>query len=249
METPKKQKIEDNNLEILKQEHEKWQNQKDIDIRTPFGWLSIIGLFWLSEKSKVYSVGSEQDSDILLPKRFPKKIATLRTNDQNQIEMKLIEGINDLEITIDKEKLQPNTPYILKDDEDPKPTNVNLERTCIFFVIKRKRGLGIRIKDAESDNRKNFGHRIWFPYDPNWVISCKWVPDEMMLNVPFANELGEKSECKSLGYAEFEFEGKTIQFRPIMDGEKLQFIFKIKQVANLHMDVDLFLLTSQLEMK
>jgi len=55
MESSKKQKIEDN-LEILKQEHEIWQNQKDIDIRAPFGWLSIIGLFWLSEKiQSIYS--------------------------------------------------------------------------------------------------------------------------------------------------------------------------------------------------
>jgi len=185
------------------------------------------------KKSKVYTVGSDQDSDVLLPKKISKKIAILTTNDQNKIEMKLLEETNDLDISIDKEKLQQNKTYILNDDEDPKPTNVSLENTCIFFVIKRSRGLAIRIKDSESENRKNFGHRIWFPYDPKWVIKAKWVPDEIMLNVPFANESGQKTECKSLGYAEFEIEEHKIQFRPIMDGEKLQFIFKDKTSGKL----------------
>ena len=212
-------------FEKKKAELEEWHHMKEKELRNPTGWLSIVGLNWLIEKNKEYYVGCDEKEDqVILPKRFSSKMATLKVDNENKVEMKVLSSCTH-EFSIDGVVLEKEKVYVLKDDNHQTPTHVTIDKTCIFFIINRHHlGLGVRIKDTESESLKNFKGRRWFDFNPSWIINANWRHEETEISVP--DVTGRESMKKSPGVADFEVDSHKISLRPITDGEKLQFVFR-----------------------
>ncbi len=59
----------------------KWRQEVDNNIRRENGWLALAGLFWLRKGTNV--IGSDRESDILLPKRAPDRLGTFEFDGNN----------------------------------------------------------------------------------------------------------------------------------------------------------------------
>ncbi|MBP6217795.1 MAG: DUF1684 domain-containing protein [Oligoflexales bacterium] len=199
---------------------EQWRVLQDLKLRAEDGWLSVVGLSWL--QSGENSIGSGVDKSIVLPEGTPEVLGTVILKDG---EVSLVVAESGA-LWIDGKPAVKGRSYPLHHDEDKNPTMVDLNHRVMFFVIKRANGLGIRIKDKESQLRSKFKGRSWYPVQKDWLIEASWVPLEGEQEIMVPDILGNESLEKISGYAEFEREGKLYRLYPRVLEDGLFFIFR-----------------------
>lgn len=91
-------------------------------------------------------------------------------------------------------------------------------------VIARGDKVGARLRDPNAATRRNFKGSTWYPIDPKWNVTAKWVAAPKKISI--VNILGMKQDEDSPGYAEFTLAGKTIRLEPVVEENQLFFIFK-----------------------
>lgn len=180
-----------------------WQRQRDVSLRSPTGWLTLAGLFWL--KSGDNSIGSADSNDFLLPKAAPAKLGRLR-----------LEGGKVTFVKADGSA--QNLSY-----SDQKPDVVQAGAIS-FFVIKRGDRLGIRVKDSASPVLKSFEGMKYFPVNAALHFQAKLIPEPK--KIPILNVLGHTELEDSPGIVEFTYKGEKYHLRPIYEGDTLFFLFK-----------------------
>ena len=115
--------------------------------------------------------------------------------------------------------LLPNTP--LRDDTDPKGPTITRAGTLSYQVIKREdvKGdrFGIRVKDTNSEARKNFKGLDYFPFNPSYRVTAHFEPYSPAKKIPITNVLGMTSDETSPGALVFKLNGKTYRLDPIWD--------------------------------
>lgn len=191
-----------------------WQEHRNAGLRSPNGWLTLVGLFWL--KSGENSIGSAQSNDLVLPKAAPEHLGSLRRSG-NAVIFTPLDGA----VTIDGKPV--SQPVQLSHDEDH--PDVVQSGTISFFVIQRGRRLGVRAKDSDSAVLKKFTGMPFFPIDPALHFAgARFVKDEH--KIPILNILGQSEPEESPGYVAFHYQGQEYRLRPIYEGQTLFFLFK-----------------------
>lgn len=174
-----------------------WQQQRNARLRSPNGWLTLVGLFWLKPGGN--SIGSANANDFVLPKgSVPGKLGLL-TLTANKVTF-----TNEAGPAVTVNGKPASKPVTLSDDED-KPDVVR-SGTVSFYVIKRGDQFGVRAKDSESPTLKNFKGVKSFPVDPQFRFEAKFIPDAKKLKI--LNILGKTEEDDSPGYVQFTYQGK-----------------------------------------
>ena len=96
-----------------------------------------------------------------------------------------------------------------------------------LFVIKRSDKIGIRVKDPDSEYRRNFHGIDYFPANESYRVTAQFVTEPR--KIPIANILGQIEPSDSPGYAVFRLHGKEFKLHPILetaDAKELFFIFR-----------------------
>src|SRR5579875_2294313 len=125
-----------------------WQQQRDKSLRSPDGWLTLVGLFWLKPGDN--TIGSADSNDFVLPKgAAPEHVGTLHLEGE-RVTFTAAHGAS----------------RVLSHDEE-KPDVVQAGKVS-FYVIKRGDRLGIRAKDPNSPARRNFRGMKYFPVNPEY---------------------------------------------------------------------------------
>ena len=174
-----------------------WRAQRRTRLTANDSWLTLVGLYWLRDGV----------NNITLPTHPPTKARFVLQNGR---------------VT-----LQPNTA--LRDDTDPKGPTILRKGTVSYEVIKRadvgSDRFGIRVKDSESEARKNFKGLDYFPANPAFRVQAHFQPYNPPKKIPIANVLGMTSDEASPGALVFTLAGKTFRIDPILEqGEKDFFI-------------------------
>lgn len=205
-----------------------WRAQHTADLRRPDGWLSLIGLEWLQEGDN--SVGSAADNKIHLPSSGPPYVAVLR----------LVGGA----VTLNPPNNLPNGrfPSGLSVDGNPPETQVlridvggdkNNSRltfgTLNFYVIRRAERYALRIKDAQSPTLLGFHGLKWYPPNPSYRVTARWVPYNPIKTIQVTTLQATVSDAKVPGAAEFSLGGKQYRLEPVLEDPaepKLFFILR-----------------------
>jgi uncharacterized protein len=192
-----------------------WQTHRDAGLRSPDGWLTLVGLFWL--KSGENSIGSGPSNDFGLPPGAPSQLGSLRLTGGKVT----FTNLADASIRVgDKPVTQP---VVLSDDDD-NPDVVH-SGSISFYVIKRGKRLGIRAKDSSNPALKNFTGMQYFPVNPELHFAdAKLIPDKRQ--IPILNIVGQTDLEESPGYVSFNYRGEEYRLRPIYEGQTLFFLFK-----------------------
>lgn len=192
-----------------------WQHQREENLRSRDGWLTLVGLFLLSQGDN--SFGSAADNKLVFPAKAPAHAGVLHVaGDQVQIEAAADAGIT----TED----QPVTRMTLRPDSDENPTVLSMG-TFTFFVIARGEQLFVRLKDSESPALAEFRGIDRFPASPTWRIEARFEPYNPPHKITVPNVLGTSFDETSPGAVVFELNGKTYRLDPV--GEPDQSLFLI----------------------
>lgn len=180
-----------------------WQHKRDESLRSPDGWLTLAGLFWL--KAGNNTIGSADTSDFVLPKDAPAHVGVLR-----------LEG--------DKVAfVKPDGASQVLSYDDEKPDVIHAGAVS-FFVMKRSDKLAVRVKDSASPVLKSFEGMKYFPINPEFHFQAKLIPDAK--KIPILNILGQTGLEDSPGVVEFVYQGEKYHLRPIFEDKTLFFLFK-----------------------
>lgn len=191
------------NLTSYEQSIREWQQHRDAGLRSPDGWLTLVGLFWLKPGDN--SIGSAASNDIVLPKSAPAELGRLH----------LANG------TVTFTGVDGNSRTLSHDEDKPDVVHTG---TISFYVIKRGDRFAVRAKDSASRTLKAFHGMTYFPVNPSLRFQAKFIPDKKM--IPILNFVGMTGDEESPGIVEFTYRGSKYHLRPIYEGNTLFFLFK-----------------------
>ena len=127
----------------------KWRQEMDKNLRRENGWLALAGLFWLRKGTN--TIGSDPESDILLPRRAPSRLGTFAFDDDDvtlNVEANLPVEVNGVE----------TTSVRLDADQEDVPSFITFNGMRMV-VVRRSKGVGIRVWDNTREERRTFPSR------------------------------------------------------------------------------------------
>jgi uncharacterized protein (DUF1684 family) len=197
-------------------EIEKWRQEREANLKKETGWLTVAGLSWLKEGTN--TVGAGQTFDVRLTENFKQgKFGEIDFKDGKGA-LKVADGV---EAQADGKNITAAVDLV--SDEKGKPTEIRTG-TQTFYLIKREERFGIRVKDSESDARRNFKGLHWFPVDESYKVAARLeaFPEPKEILVP--NVLGGSFKMKSPGILKFSLKGKEYALQPVDEGDGTLFM-------------------------
>jgi uncharacterized protein (DUF1684 family) len=201
-------------------EIQQWQRDRVASLTKEDGWLTLVGLFWL-QSGPNNRFGSNPRNEIVLPKDKAPEYAGAFMLEGNTVwllamlddqiselsppkEINLVEGKSLKQITLKN------------DNEKDGPTVIRVD-SLLLTIVKRGDRFGVRVKDTESQTRREFKGLEYFPTDPRWRIEARVEPYTPEKLIPITNVLGMTSDEKCPGALVFELDGKTYRIDPILE--------------------------------
>lgn len=187
---------------------EQWHQKRLARLKSPEGWLSLAGLYWLKEGENTFGFGEGHDI------QFPDGEGNLRLGSfilkegQVKVRLKLEAGV-----LVDSTRIPESD---LKNDLQGKPTRMERGR-YLWYVIKRGDRYGIRLKDRQSPNISKLQDIPRFPVNPEWRVKAQFIAYDSVKIVPVPTVLGTKSPSKSPGELQFTIKGQTFRLQALAD--------------------------------
>src|SRR4051794_32984073 len=166
-----------------------WRKGREARLKGEGGWLSLAGLFWLHEGANRF--GKDQGNDIVLPDG-PAHAGTFTLHGGK------------VNLTVDGK-----TRTVAPESDDAAQVG-----RLKLYVIKRGDKMGIRLKDPESESRRNFHGIESFPVSEAYRVTAKWVAEPR--KIPILNIIGQTEQSENPGYAIFRLGGKELRLYQII---------------------------------
>lgn len=193
--------------EAYRREIERWYAARIERLTAPDGWLSLIGLEWLSPGTN--TIGSAAGNDIVIAKA-PAHLGTVEWAQDGTL-IVMLDPAGDATIDGKRESRAP-----LIDDGHPNPTVVAFG-TVSFIAIERSGRKGLRIRDSAAPARTEFRGIERFPIDPAWRIEAEWHPLDPPFQLATSTVIGTIENYPAPGMATFRCNGKRLALYPVLE--------------------------------
>jgi len=205
-----------------------WRAQHVADLQKPDGWLSLIGLEWLTPGE--IPVGSAADSKIHLPPTAPAHLAILRFQNDQVTLLPPKEGFP-AGLTVDG---VPAKEQVLRAAPDKDKSNSRVAFGSLsFYVIRRANKFALRIKDTKSPSLVEFHGLKWFEPNTAYRVTAKWMPYVPAKSVSLLTLVGTAYSQPVPGFAEFTLQGKTFRLEPVLeDPNSLKLFFILRDTTS-----------------
>lgn len=177
---------------------EKWKAAESADLKE--NWLPLAGLFWLKPGANTF--GSDHSNAVVFPKG-PAQAGEFDLEGKD-VTLKLRA---DAPASIDGKVV---TTAKLEPDTSKHPTRVEMG-TLRFHVIVRGERVGIRLKDADSPNARNFKGMQFFPLDLNYRVTATWTSGDGKKSIEIPNVLGDVMPLPVPGWVTFQLQGQDLK--------------------------------------
>jgi uncharacterized protein (DUF1684 family) len=176
----------------------KWRQEVNNNLRRENGWLALAGLFWLRKGENI--IGSGPNSDIRLPARAPRRIGTFEF-DGNNVTLNV-----EIDLPIEVNGVAAQTALLDADQEDvPSFITFNDMR---MVVVRRSKGVGIRLWDNTREQRRTFPDREWYPVKEELRVPATFIHYDVPRIVKMPDILGAILDERMEGYVAFELFGR-----------------------------------------
>ncbi len=182
-----------------------WRADREARLKADDGWLTVVGLHWLKEGPN--RAGGNENWEVPLPKSLPANVGTFT-------------------LTKGKVHFKPAAGIALKEADLRPDMDILALGRVKFYVIQRENKFGVRVKDNDSETRKQFRGLTWYAPDPSWKVRAKWVKWDKPHTVTFETEVGVKEQEQSEGYAVFTRNGKEYRLEPVTEDDELFFVMR-----------------------
>jgi uncharacterized protein (DUF1684 family) len=170
----------------------------DNNLRRENGWLALAGLFWLRKGTNL--IGSTRACDILLPSRAPARLGTFEFDGDN-VRLNI-----EADLRVEVNGISAKSALLDADREDvPSFISFNDMR---MVVVRRSKGVGIRVWDNTRAARRLFPKREWYPVIKEFRIPATFTPYETPKIVKMPDILGAILDEPMQGYVSLELGGQ-----------------------------------------
>jgi uncharacterized protein (DUF1684 family) len=179
----------------------KWRQEVDNNLRRENGWLALAGLFWLRRGTNL--IGSDPDCDILLPKRAPARLGTFEFDGDNV----RLDIESDLRVEVNGVAAKS---ALLDADQEDVPSFISFN-DMRMVVVRRSKGVGIRVWDNTRPERRLFPTREWYPVKKEFRVPATFTLYETPKIVKMPDILGAVRDEPMQGYVSFELGGQRYE--------------------------------------
>jgi uncharacterized protein (DUF1684 family) len=200
-----------------------WHAYRDQRLASEEGWLTLVALLWLKEGDNV--AGSGSDAAVVFPAKAPPRLGTFRRMGKS-VTFQPEPGV-----AVTTRAGKPFTGGALKSDGEGEPDVLDANGLRFFVVIRGDR-VGLRVKDPDAPQRRNFHGIPSYPADPRWRIEAKWEPSPKGTSIPVPNILGTVDATPSPGTAVFTVDGKEFRLTPVLEEGETNLFFVFADATN-----------------
>ena len=192
-----------------------WRADREARLTAEDGWLTVAGLFFLTEGTS--SFGTSPLNDIVLSSG--PEMAGLFTLRDGTISVQAIEG---QALSVDGQDVSSATLWPFEGTEPPA---VTIGPLTLFGHYSGDR-LAIRMRDRDSQIRRDFTGLRWFPPDESYRMRGIFIPHEEPRFLELPNILGDVETFRSSGSVKLTVHGQELTMTTIDSGSRLWFIFR-----------------------
>lgn len=175
-----------------------WRAQMDADLRRDYGWLTLVGLYWLKEG--VNTLGSSPDCDIQLPRRTARLLGVI------QLEGERATLHVDLGQSVDVNGVPVRTDIQLRSEQEP-PASVMTCDDLGMLIVRQGKRVGLRLWD--NLRARETPPRAWFDVDEKYRLKGTYNAYPVPVKVQLPNSAGEAEDGYVQGYVSFRLAGKS----------------------------------------
>jgi uncharacterized protein (DUF1684 family) len=181
-------------------EYQSWRAQREQELRSPTGYLSLAGLYWLRDGSQTF--GSAADNDFVLPAgRAPDHAGTFMLQ-AGQVTAMAGPGVD---LVVDGAPI--TQVRMTSGSAGQKPTEVQLGELT-FWAIERSGKIAIRLRDPRSEILKNYKGTKTYPYAADWLVPARFERFDTPRPTRVPTVLGLESDMTAAGVLAFEIDGQ-----------------------------------------
>lgn len=193
-----------------------FRDKHEQDYRREF--VTIAGLHFL--EPGVHRVGSDPASDIVLAARVPRAIGRLSI-DGGRVVFEPAPGVA---IAQDGRRVKERT--VLKEPGKAPAPELTIGKVRLVVHESGDR-LSLRVRDPEGELARGFKGFNWFPIDPAYRVTGRFVRDSTPRTLEVVNTFNDVVSYKTEGVVEFELQGRTLRLRPFTTRPgRLYFVFR-----------------------
>lgn len=195
---------------------EEWHQGRVERLKRGDGWLSLVGLFHLSEGE--HHFGSAEGNDFVFPDKAPPRAGSFRLEGEH-VRLTVEPGVEIL-----CEDRPVNEMELRTDRQDS--TTVLAMGSFRFYVIERGGRLYVRVKDVDSEAPKRFRGIDRYPVDEAWRVEARFEAYDppKMIHVP--DILGDDIVTECPGVLVFTVNGTECRLEPMAaDAEEMFVVF------------------------
>ncbi|MGH2463689.1 MAG: DUF1684 domain-containing protein [Candidatus Limnocylindria bacterium] len=182
-------------------EVERWDAERDRRLRSPDGWLTLVGLHWLTPGE--HELGQHPSNAIRLSGRgAPPLAGHLLVTDDLQVRVR---PHHEAALTHDGVPISGELP--LRADIDGDPTVIELG-SLRFHLIRRGARIGLRVRDTEAPALRAFGGVPRFPVDPAWRLVARFEAAEPGQTIAVPDVREDVTEDDFPGWVEFSVDAQ-----------------------------------------
>ena len=194
---------------------DKWYQGRIQRLTADDGWLTLVGLYPMPPGR--YQFGSAEDNDFVFPAGAPAHAGTI-TVDSTGATLAAADGV---QMTHDGAVVSQIA--LATDQGGAAPTEIQMG-TIRFYAIDRPGTLYLRVKDSESEVRKNFKGIERFPVRRAWRVEARLDPYDPPRRVTIPNIAGFEEVVDCPGALVFSIEGKEYRLEPMSESAEEWFI-------------------------
>jgi len=178
-------------------------------------WVSIAGLHFLEPGT--HTVGSSVKNDVVLTANVPDTIGRLVVKGTS-IRYEPAPGV-----TVKIKEAAVTGPVMLKEEGQPPGPEVLIGDVRLVAHLSGDR-LSLRVRDPNGPLAKDFRGFTWFPIDPQYRVTGKFIPDAAPKKMQVMNTFNDMDTYATEGVIEFELQGQTLRLRPFTTRPKRFYI-------------------------
>lgn len=193
-----------------------WRDQHEADYRRDY--VTIAGLHFLEPGT--HTIGSAPGNDIVIEASLPTTIGRL-TVENERVRFDPVAGI-----TAVREGEAAQAPILLNEEGQPPAEPIAIGEVTLVIHVTGGR-LALRVRDPNGVPARSFTSFTWFPIDPAYRVTGRFVRDAAPRQLPVMNTFNGVDMYDTEGVVEFELQGQPLRLRPFTTRpNRLYFVFR-----------------------
>lgn len=198
------------------QEIEEWRIERLNKLKEPYGWPSVVGLYWI--KNSMSYFGKKDNNDFILPSTAPSSFGRILKTDTAFYMLPYYS----LRVQIDGET-SPDKVRMLTDKESGGPTIAKWQ-SLQWHIIEREDKAYLRVKDSLSIYRTALKEIPYFPINAEYKVTATFTKADSSERMSYTNILNMELNDPLAGYLDFTLQGTEHRLLALENDAKSYFV-------------------------